>query len=383
MTGRTVDDEVARRDRRGRRAQRPRRGDRARARRALGPRLRGGRHRRRRDAVGRAHAARVRPRRLLGRPPAGDRVAVLPVLDLARHGVEWVHPDVPVAHALDAGTERGAGARSLGPGRGLRRSGPTPPPGPGCSGRWRASGSGWSAELLRPVVRAAAPPDPDGPLRPAGAAPARRPRAARASAGPRRGRCSRASRRTRCCGSDARLGVVRARARAARARRRLAAGARRQRAHRRGARGGGPVAGRRDRDGPADRLAGRAARGPGGAARPHAAAGARGRGRPPAAGYRRRLEGYRYGPGVYKVDWALDGPIPWRDPQTARAGTVHLGGTMREVAAAEDAVAPRPASPSARSCCSSSRPSPTRRARRRASTSPGPTATSPTAGPVT
>ena len=56
------------------------------------------------------------------------------------------------------------------------------------------------------------------------------------------------------------------------------------------------------------------------------------------AGYRRRLEGYRYGPGVHKLDWALDGPIPWRDPQTARAGTVHLGGSMREVAAAEDAV---------------------------------------------
>ena len=56
------------------------------------------------------------------------------------------------------------------------------------------------------------------------------------------------------------------------------------------------------------------------------------------AGYRRRLEGYRYGPGVHKLDWALDGPIPWRDAQTARAGTVHLGGSMREVASAEDAV---------------------------------------------
>ena len=56
------------------------------------------------------------------------------------------------------------------------------------------------------------------------------------------------------------------------------------------------------------------------------------------AGYRRRLEGYRYGPGVHKLDWALDGPIPWRDPQTGRAGTVHLGGSMRDVRAAEDAV---------------------------------------------
>jgi phytoene dehydrogenase-like protein len=56
------------------------------------------------------------------------------------------------------------------------------------------------------------------------------------------------------------------------------------------------------------------------------------------AGYRRQLEGFRYGPGVFKIDWALDGPIPWKDPATARAGTVHLGGTYRELAASEDAV---------------------------------------------
>ena len=51
--------------------------------------------------------------------------------------------------------------------------------------------------------------------------------------------------------------------------------------------------------------------------------------------YRRRLEGYRYGPGVFKVDWALDGPIPWRAAECARAGTLHLGGTMPEIAQAE------------------------------------------------
>jgi phytoene dehydrogenase-like protein len=55
-------------------------------------------------------------------------------------------------------------------------------------------------------------------------------------------------------------------------------------------------------------------------------------------GYRRQLESYRYGPGVFKVDWALDGPIPWRDEACARAGTVHLGGTLAEIAAAERAV---------------------------------------------
>ena len=53
------------------------------------------------------------------------------------------------------------------------------------------------------------------------------------------------------------------------------------------------------------------------------------------ARYRRALEGYRYGMGVFKVDWALDGPIPWRNPECALAGTVHLGGTLEEVAAAE------------------------------------------------
>lgn len=51
--------------------------------------------------------------------------------------------------------------------------------------------------------------------------------------------------------------------------------------------------------------------------------------------YRRTLERFRYGPGVFKVDWALDGPIPWRDAELAGAGTVHLGGTIGEVARSE------------------------------------------------
>ena len=53
--------------------------------------------------------------------------------------------------------------------------------------------------------------------------------------------------------------------------------------------------------------------------------------------FRRRLARYRYGPGVYKVDWALDGPIPWAAPECRRAGTVHLGGTLEEIAASERA----------------------------------------------
>ena len=55
--------------------------------------------------------------------------------------------------------------------------------------------------------------------------------------------------------------------------------------------------------------------------------------------YRRALRRYRYGPGVFKVDYALDGPIPWRAAACGRAGTVHVGGTLAEVAAAEDEVA--------------------------------------------
>ena len=51
--------------------------------------------------------------------------------------------------------------------------------------------------------------------------------------------------------------------------------------------------------------------------------------------YRRRLESYRYGVGVYKVDYALDGPVPWKTPETAWGGTVHVGGTLREIAGAE------------------------------------------------
>ena len=51
--------------------------------------------------------------------------------------------------------------------------------------------------------------------------------------------------------------------------------------------------------------------------------------------YRRRLGRYRYGPGVFKMDWALSGPIPWRAEACRRAGTVHLGGTIEEIAASE------------------------------------------------
>jgi phytoene dehydrogenase-like protein len=52
--------------------------------------------------------------------------------------------------------------------------------------------------------------------------------------------------------------------------------------------------------------------------------------------HRRRLSGHQPGPAVFKVDWALDGAIPWLDEQSPHAGTVHVGGTWEEVAEAED-----------------------------------------------
>jgi phytoene dehydrogenase-like protein len=57
------------------------------------------------------------------------------------------------------------------------------------------------------------------------------------------------------------------------------------------------------------------------------------------ARYRSALRRYRYGPGVCKVDWTLSGPVPWLDEVCRRAGTVHVGGTFEQVAAAEGDVA--------------------------------------------
>ena len=52
-------------------------------------------------------------------------------------------------------------------------------------------------------------------------------------------------------------------------------------------------------------------------------------------GYLKRLRRYHYGPGTYKIDWALDGEIPWRDHRVSTASTVHLGGTSAEIARSE------------------------------------------------
>jgi phytoene dehydrogenase-like protein len=55
--------------------------------------------------------------------------------------------------------------------------------------------------------------------------------------------------------------------------------------------------------------------------------------------YRRALEGFRYGPGVFKLDLAIEGAIPWRAEALASVGTVHIGGTFEEIARSEADVA--------------------------------------------
>lgn len=55
------------------------------------------------------------------------------------------------------------------------------------------------------------------------------------------------------------------------------------------------------------------------------------------ASYLRKLNAYRHGPGVFKVDYALSAPIPWKNADSRKAGTVHVGGTLEEIAASEKA----------------------------------------------
>ena len=54
--------------------------------------------------------------------------------------------------------------------------------------------------------------------------------------------------------------------------------------------------------------------------------------------YTKRLRRFRYGPGVFKIDWALDGPIPWRAEECRHSATVHVGGTIEEIAEHEGAI---------------------------------------------
>jgi phytoene dehydrogenase-like protein len=54
--------------------------------------------------------------------------------------------------------------------------------------------------------------------------------------------------------------------------------------------------------------------------------------------YKWQLERYRYGMGVYKIDWALDGPVPFTAPECRQAGTVHIGGSLEEIATSEQQI---------------------------------------------
>jgi phytoene dehydrogenase-like protein len=54
--------------------------------------------------------------------------------------------------------------------------------------------------------------------------------------------------------------------------------------------------------------------------------------------FRKKLERFRHGPGDFKLDYALDGPIPWKAAECRRAATVHVGGTLEEIAASERAI---------------------------------------------
>jgi phytoene dehydrogenase-like protein len=56
------------------------------------------------------------------------------------------------------------------------------------------------------------------------------------------------------------------------------------------------------------------------------------------SGFKDKLSRYRYGPAAFKLDWALDGPVPWRAAECAQAATVHLGGTLEEIEASEAAL---------------------------------------------
>ena len=99
------------------------------------------------------------------------------------------------------------------------------------------------------------------------------------------------------------------------------------------------IARRRGRDGTPCGVGRRAATDASYAARPHAAAGSSAW---PASGCPIAICGalrrYRYGPGVFKLDWALDGPVPWTAEPCRRAGTLHIGGTAAEIVESEDAV---------------------------------------------
>ena len=342
----------------------------------LGARARGGRDRRRRHAHGRADAARVPPRRLLGDPSAGARLAVL--ADAAARGARpRVDPPAGAARAPVRRRHGGAcsSARSRHDRGGLGADGAAYRR-PDAAAR-RATPTTLLGEHPRPAAR------PRHPLalarfglaavlpgdEPGTAAVRRRARARRSSPG-LRGALDAAARRARRAprsGScSALLGhhvgwPLPQRRLAARSPMRWSPTCARSAARSRPA---GAVDSL-DELPPATPCCSTSRRA---SCSGSPATGCRPR-------YRRAAcSGFRYGPGVFKLDWALDGPIPWSAPECARAATVHLGGRSRRSPRRRPAVAAA-GTPSGPTCCSPSRASSTRRGRRPASTPPGPTAT--------
>ena len=260
-------------------------------------------------------------------------------LPLAEHGLELVHPEAPLAHPLDDGTavmlERSVEltARGLGPdARAYRR----------LLGPLVRQGPQLMSELLGPLR------PPRHPLLLARFAPSAPALGDGTRAVTIRGRAGAraAGGLQRTLDAVAAHGVersLRTRADGQRPPGRLARRARRLAAL--GRRAGHRAAGlrRQHRDRPSRGVAGGARRDAGTIlldVTPRQLVALAGERLP--ARYARRLGRYRYGPGVFKLDWALDGPIPWTAAETSRAGTVHLGGTLGEIAAAEEDVAGPP-----------------------------------------
>ena len=283
-------------------------------------------------------------------------------IDWDAHGVEFVHPDAPLSHPLDGGRAAVLERSRRRPPPGWTPTGGAMTGGPGCdcSGRWfgtppscrgapAARSSTSRATRWRSRGSACRHCGPPRAWRGAGSA--------GSGPGPVRrsgGAFDPALDRPLTC-------LVRAGPRDVRACRGLADGPRRSAGRRRRAGRGTPVARRRDRHGPADRRPGRLP-----PSRVCSSTRHRAPSWPsPATGCRRApagvLERFRYGPGVFKVDWALDGPI--RGPRgRERAATVHLGGTLDEIAR-RSGRSPPAGIRSGRSCCSPSTTRGIRRAR--------------------
>ena len=257
---------------------------------------------------------------------------------LAAHGLRWIRPPAALGHPLDDGSAvllRGDVDETA---RGLGGDGDAYRDLLRLDGRRRADAVAGPA---RPVPRAAvaAAGAADGAVRAAGTAAGdagratlpgrRRPGAVRGDRRPLDPAVDRAGERG---------GRARARRRGTRRRLAVPRGRRRHAAPRARRRAGG--ARRAGRDGPAGGKRWTSCRPTGSRCstrRPAALVGIAGDRLP--AGYRRRLEGFRHGPGVFKLDLAIDGPIPWRAPELLDAATVHLGGTLEEIARGEAEVA--------------------------------------------